>query len=446
MRILVIGSGGREHALVWKLQRDGHEVVCAPGNAGISRVAECVEISPEDIEAVAALATKRGFDLTVVGPEAPLVAGISDEFRRRGLPVFGPNREAAQLEGSKAFSKTLMRQCGIPTARFTAFTNPATAKFFIAAKRFPLVIKASGLALGKGAVVVRSRAEADALIDDFMVRRTVGDGGATVVIEDFLVGEEASIIGITDGERVFYLAPSQDHKALLDLDQGPNTGGMGAYAPAPIVTPELQTMVEQQVFAPLLKGLRQRGIEYRGVIYAGVIVTAEGPYVLEFNCRFGDPETQVILPLLDADLGELLRAAADGNLQSAVRSPQSAVSRHALCVVAASGGYPGRYEKGKVIELPPPASRLSPDAEEDVVVFHAGTTMLDDKVVTSGGRVLGVTGLGSTLPEAKQKAYAALNGIHFEGMQFRKDIGDKGIRRSQGSKVKTQKPESEGGS
>jgi phosphoribosylamine--glycine ligase len=435
MKILVLGSGGREHALVWKLKRDGHEVTCAPGNAGICRVAECAALNPEDIAAVVAYAGPNRFDLTVVGPEAPLVAGIGDEFRRCGMPIFGPTRQAAQLEGSKAFAKQLMRECGIPTARFETFTDPAKARAYLAGQEYPLVIKASGLALGKGAVIVRTRAEAEALVGEMMVGRTLGEAGTTVVVEEFLQGEEASIIGITDGRQVFYLSPSQDHKALQDGDQGPNTGGMGAYAPAPIVTPELQAAVEKMVFEPLLEGLCRRGIEYRGVVYAGIMVTNKGPYVLEFNCRFGDPETQVILPLLSVDLGELLLAAANGDLSAATRGSGSAVPGHALCVVAASGGYPGKYEKGKAVTgLRGQGSGIG----EGVVVFHAGTMMQDGAIVTSGGRVLGVTGLGPTLPEAKLKAYEALSGIHFEGMQFRRDIGDKGIRRSQKSEVRSQ--------
>jgi len=275
-----------------------------------------------------------------------------------------------------------------------------------------------------------------------MVSRTMGEAGATVVIEEFLQGEEASIIGIADGRQVFYLSPSQDHKALLDGDQGPNTGGMGAYAPAPIVTPELQDAVEKAVFAPLFEGLRRRGIEYRGVVYAGIMKTDKGPYVLEFNCRFGDPETQVILPLLEADLGEMLLDAATGKVQAREQRANGKEQRYALCVVAASAGYPGKYEKGKPItgvrSHGTGVREQGSGGGEDVIVFHAGTRMQDGVVVTSGGRVLGVTGLGPTLPEAKQKAYTALNGIHFEGMQFRRDIGDKGIRRSQKSEVRSQ--------
>jgi len=440
VKILVVGSGGREHAIVWKLKRDGHEVVCASGNAGICRIAECVALNPEDIATVKEYVRKTGFDLTIVGPEAPLVAGIADEFRRLGLPIFGPGQKGAQLEGSKAFSKALMQEAGIPTARFETFTDVGKARAYLAGQQYPLVVKASGLALGKGAVIVRSRSEAEALVEEMMVGRVMGEAGAIVVIEEFLSGEEASIIGITDGERVAYLAPSQDHKALLDGDQGPNTGGMGAYAPAPIVTPELQAEVERQVFVPLLEGLRRRGIEYRGVIYAGIMVTDKGPYVLEFNCRFGDPETQVILPLLSADLGELLLDAATGRVQVKEQRANRREQRHALCVVAASAGYPGKYEKGKTIAG---VGGQGSGIRGDVVVFHAGTKMQDGVVVTSGGRVLGVTGMGPTLPEAKKKAYDALSKVHFEGMQYRRDIGDKGIRRSQSSKVKTQNPKSE---
>jgi len=424
MKILVLGAGGREHAIVWKLKKDGHEVVCGPGNAGISQIADCVELNLENIASVVDYARHNSFDLTVVGPEGPLVMGIADAFRSSHLPVFGPNKEAAQLEGSKAFAKHLIRQCRIPTPRFTVFTDVVVAKFYLDAQKYPMVIKASGLALGKGAIVVHTRKEANAVIDQLMVNRTLGEAGSTVVIEEFLTGEEISVIGITDGEHITYLPPSQDHKALLDGDQGPNTGGMGAYAPAPIVTPELQSTIEEQIFTPLLKGLRRRGIEYRGVIYAGIMVTSKGPFVLEFNCRFGDPETQALLPLLDADLGELLLAAAQGKLKSAPPR-QPTVPGYALCVVAASDGYPGKYEKGK------PISGVGGQGSGvgDTMIFHAGTKFMGSQIVTSGGRVLGVTGLGKTLSDAKRKAYAGLSRVKFEGMQYRRDIGDKGIAR-----------------
>jgi phosphoribosylamine--glycine ligase len=460
VKILVLGSGGREHAIVWKLKRNGHEIFCAPGNAGICEIATCMALNPEDIAGIADCARQNRFDLTVVGPEAPLVAGIADEFARQRLAIFGPNRTAAQLEGSKAFAKSLMQECGIPTARFETFTDARPALAYVASQEYPLVIKASGLALGKGAVIVRSKAEARDIVAQMLMRKAFGAAGETVIVEEYLHGEEASIIGISDGDQVIFLEPSQDHKALLDGDKGPNTGGMGAYAPAPIVTPELQAAVEQRVFAPLLKGLKRRGIEYRGVIYAGIMVTDQGPQVLEFNCRFGDPETQAILPLFEGDLGELMLAAATGRIRTqdtgapppapGIRTPEVSVppkaapwrkapgdtsrgnvsaSRgknreqgYALCVVAASGGYPGSYEKGKPI-------RGELGEREDVIVFHAGTRQQDKRIVTSGGRVLGITGLGRTLAGAKATAYSALARIHFDGMQYRRDIGDKGIRR-----------------
>jgi phosphoribosylamine--glycine ligase len=420
MNLFVLGSGGREHALVWKFVRDGHKVTCAPGNAGIAQIAECVQVNLDDNKALAEYAARNRFDLTVVGPEAPLVNGVADEFRPRGLPLFGPTRAGAQLEGSKAFAKGLMQEHGIPTARFETFTDAAQALAYVQSHDYPLVIKASGLAAGKGAVIVQNRDEARLTIEQMLTDEAFGPAGATVVIEDFLVGEEASIIAITDGRAIACLAPSQDHKALLDGDQGPNTGGMGAYAPAPVVTPEVQHAVEQMIFAPLLKGLQAKGIEYQGIIYAGIMMTARGPSVLEFNCRFGDPETQVILPQLKTDLAKLLLAAVQGRLAGV---PLVNLPGSVLCVVAASAGYPGSYEKGRLI-----AGDLSDAA--DTMVFHAGTARRDGQLVTSGGRVLGVTARADSLPQAKAKAYARLKHISFPGMTYRSDIGDKGIRRN----------------
>ena len=419
MRILVLGSGGREHALVWKLHQDGHDVHCAPGNAGIAQIATCVKRDPLDFVGVGDYIQRVGIDLTVVGPEGPLVEGIVDRFASLQLPIFGPTSSAARLEGSKAFAKNLMLECGIPTARFENFADAHLARAYVDDQEYPLVIKASGLALGKGAVIVRTKEEAHAVIEEMLIKRTFGTASETIVIEEYLTGEEASIIGITDGRQVVFLASSQDHKALQDGDQGPNTGGMGAYAPAPVVSPDIQATVESQIFAPLLTALHHKGIEYRGVIYAGIMITQTGPYVLEFNCRFGDPETQVILPLLRSDLGELLLASAQGDL-----SDWKVENRgyYALCVVAASAGYPGAYEKGRPI-----SGELVGD--RDVVVFHAGTKRQDSAVVTSGGRVLGVTGLGTTLVEARKRAYWGLGRIEFEGMHYRRDIGEKGIRR-----------------
>jgi len=419
MRILVVGGGGREHALVWTLARFHKELFCAPGNAGIAELAECVAIEPGDIPRLAEFARKQRIDLTVVGPEAPLVAGLADEFQRQGLAVFGPTRAGAQLEGDKAFAKRLMQELGIPTARFEVFDDVAKARRFLARQPERVVIKAAGLAAGKGVVVAQTRDEAEAALNRFMVEGQLGPAGRSVVIEECLEGEEASIIGLCDGQTVRFLRPSQDHKRLLDNDQGPNTGGMGAYAPAPVVTPDVERRVEEWVFRPLLAGLRDKGIDYRGVIYAGMMLTEQGPYVLEFNCRFGDPETQVILPLLEGDLAELLMACVLGRLaERAVRCSDE----WALCVVAAAEGYPGAYRQGMVI------SGLEGVGEE-VIVFHAGTRRVAGQVVTNGGRVLGVTGRGKTLQEARDRAYQALKGISFEGMRFRSDIGVRGLTR-----------------
>jgi phosphoribosylamine---glycine ligase len=435
VKLLVVGSGGREHALAWKLAQQ-HQVSCCPGNAGISSVAECVDIPATDINRIADHARRERFDLTVVGPEAPLVDGIADEFERLGLPVFGPVRAAARLEGDKAFAKQLMQEQGIPTARFGTFAEYVAARSYLEQTGAPVVVKASGLAAGKGAVICRSRDEAEETLRRMMVEHELGEAGATVVIEEFLEGEEASVIGVCDGERVAMFPSSQDHKALLDGDRGPNTGGMGAYAPAPVVTRELLGRIERDVFRPLLAGFRKMGIEYRGVIYAGMMLTADGPKVLEFNCRFGDPETQALLPLLESDLAELLLACGRGSL-SGVEPRWS--GNWALTVVAASAGYPGAYPKGKVIEgldgLQNADRRLqnaecrTPDPRPQAVVFHAGTKLDGGHVVTNGGRVLAVTGIGTSLQQARERAYERLGTISFDGMQFRSDIGRRGLAR-----------------
>jgi len=419
MRILVVGSGGREHALVWKLAQSGEPVFCAPGNAGISRIAECRPVKADDIPGLMKLAAEEKIDLTVVGPEAPLAAGIADDFAAKGLAVFGPTKSAARLESDKGFAKSLMKQQGIPTADFETFEDFDKARDYARGRSLPLVVKASGLAAGKGAVICRTGEEVEATLRMMMVETGLGAAGSTVVIEEFLEGEEASVIGICDGTRVEMLVPSQDHKALLDGDRGPNTGGMGAYAPAPVVTPSLGREIGELVFKPLLAGLQRQGIEYRGVIYAGMMLTSQEPKVLEFNCRFGDPETQAVLPLLRSDLGQTLAACAAGKLGPGLEwSADSAV-----CVVAASSGYPGKYEKGVKIEGDVVGS-------DGVVVFHAGTRQTEDgAVVTNGGRVLGVTGKGPSLREARDKAYEALTKVGFAGMTFRKDIAWRGLER-----------------
>lgn len=419
MRILVVGSGGREHALVWKLAQHHKPVFSAPGNAGIARIAECADIKPDNIPGLADFAARESIDLTVVGPEAPLVAGIGDEFARRGLVLFGPTREGARLEGDKSFAKRLMQEQGIPTPGFEAFDDYEKARTYLAGQVIPVVVKASGLAAGKGVVVCSTREQAEQALHDMMVEARFGEAGSRVVIERFLEGEEASMIGVCDGKRVVTMVASQDHKRLKDGDQGPNTGGMGAYAPAPVVTREIADAVEEKVFLPLLKGFDRLGIEYRGAVYAGIMLTQDGPSVLEFNCRFGDPETQAVLPLTGGDLGELLLACAQGELAGRKLSRSD---RTAVCVVAASGGYPGAYRKGVPI-----SGELF--GSEDVVVFHAGTRMEGEAVVTSGGRVLGVTGIGADLPQARDRAYAAMGRISFDGMFFRGDIGHRGLAR-----------------
>ncbi len=421
MKVLVVGSGGREHALVWAVSRFGHRVFCAPGNVGIARLAECVEIEPLNIPELVRFARKVKVDLTIVGPEAPLVAGIADEFERNGLVVFGPKAAAAQLEGDKLYAKMLMERYRIPTARFQCFERFEDADAWVRRAEMPVVIKAGGLAGGKGVAVVNSYTEAHQVLVEYMQEGKLGMAGRRVVIEECLVGEEVSIIGLCDGKRVRFLVPSQDHKRLLDNDQGPNTGGMGAYAPVPAVSGEVFQQVVNLVFEPLMKGLHQEGIDYRGAIYAGLMLTGEGPKVLEFNCRLGDPETQVILPLFDGDFAEACRQCAEGMLpDTPVKFPEP--ERWALCVVLASPGYPGNYEKGLPISG-------QVDDGENTLIFHAGTRLDNGRLVTSGGRVLGITGLGRTLTEARQRAYYRVGLIYFAGMHYRHDIGARGLRR-----------------
>jgi len=419
LRILVIGSGGREHALIWKLGEHKNQLFCAPGNGGIAGLAQCEKIRAEDIPALLKLAEQLKVDLVVVGPEVPLVLGIVDEFQKNRIPIFGPRKEAARLEGEKAFAKRLMKEYNIPTAEFEIFSDEKKAKKYVETKAGRVVIKASGLAAGKGAMVCPTKDEAFAAIEKALVQKEFGKAGETIVIEQFLEGEEASIIAITDGNTIVPLIPSQDHKPLLNDDEGPNTGGMGAYAPAPLITKELAKEIQTKIFNRLLVALQKQSIEYCGVIYAGIIITDSGPYVLEFNCRFGDPETQPVLPLLKSDSAEVMLSTIAGKLAQ-INLKWS--TDYALCVVAASAGYPGKYEKGKEI-----TGNLR--NREDVLIFHAGTEKREGKLYTAGGRVLGVTGIGSTLSQAKQKAYQALEQIKFEGLYYRTDIGDKGIRR-----------------
>jgi phosphoribosylamine--glycine ligase len=422
MKVLVVGGGGREHALVWKLMQSPRvdKVYCAPGNAGISEIAECVSIDPTNIDALLDFVKYNWIDLTVVGPEVPLTAGIVDAFVKEERLIFGPDAVGAQLEGSKIFAKDFMKKYGIPTAEYKIFSSYIHAEEYVRLKGAPIVIKADGLAAGKGVIVAETVDEAVDALRMIMKDKAFGDAGKKVVVEQCLKGEEVSFMIITDGKTVLPLATSQDHKAIFDGDKGPNTGGMGAYSPAPIVTESLEAEITQSIINPVIKGLTKERIDFRGVIYVGVMVCEGKPYVLEFNCRFGDPEAQPILMRLDSDLFELLKATSEGRLEYIDLEWKDDVS---MCVVLASGGYPGSYKKGDVIK-----GLGSFKNEEDVVVFHAGTSLKGEDVVTSGGRVLGVTALGKDIKTAKDNAYKAVGKIQFEGMQYRKDIGDKAIK------------------
>ena len=423
MRVLVIGSGGREHALVWKIHQSPRvtKVFAAPGSAGIGELAELVPIFAEKIDELAAFAEREKIDLTIVGPELPLTLGIVDLFESRGLRIFGPNKAAAQLEGSKAFAKEILEANRIPTAAFGTFTDAASAKSYLNRQSPPYVIKADGLAAGKGVVICASKDEAASVIDDILVRKIFGAAGNKVVVEEFLEGEEASFMALADGEHVLPLATSQDHKRVFDHDQGPNTGGMGAYSPAPVVTPELHQRVLKEILTPLLAGLQKNGIRFRGVIYAGLMITASGPKVLEFNVRFGDPECQPIMLRMQSDLIPLLEASIEGRLD------QVAAQWHpgpAVCVVLTAKGYPGDYEKGKEIHG---LDRLN--GWKHGFVFHAGTAKKDQRWFTTGGRVLGVTARGESIGEAVAEAYRAVGEISWDGMHYRKDIARRALAR-----------------
>ncbi len=429
MNILVIGGGGREHALAWKLAQSPkvQMVYVAPGNGGTARDKRLKNINITDVTALREWAIAEKIELTVVGPEAPLAAGVVDEFRAHGLRVFGPTKAAAQLESSKAFSKAFMQRHAIPTAAYDTFTDPVLAHAYVDKMGAPIVIKADGLAAGKGVVVAMSLTEAHEAIDFMLLDNTLGvshnTGGARVVIEEFLQGEEASFIVLCDGKNVTALATSQDHKRLLDGDQGPNTGGMGAYSPAPVVTPEVHARAMREVIMPTIKGMEKDGIPYTGFLYAGLMIDAQGHIkTLEFNCRMGDPETQPILMRLKSDLVDVLWAATEPGPHGKLDQVELEWDRHiALGVVIAAPGYPMNPRKGDVITGLP---KDSPDA----VVFHAGTAMQDGQVLTSGGRVLCVTVLGETVKQAQQRAYELSKSIHFEGMQYRTDIGHRAMK------------------
>jgi phosphoribosylamine---glycine ligase len=423
MKILVIGGGGREHALVWKLSQSPRveQIYAAPGSDGIGESAEVITIGIEDIDGLAAFAEKNHIDLTVVGPELPLTLGIAELFQKRGLKIFAPGRAAARLEGSKAFAKEILHENRIPTAAFGAFTDAAAAKKFLESLKPPYVIKADGLAAGKGVLICARRAEAEAAIDDVLTRRVFGAAGDKVVIEEFLEGEEASFIVLTDGAHILPLASSQDHKRVFDADQGPNTGGMGAYSPAPVVTPEMHRRIMDEILYPMLKGLQRRGIDYRGTLYAGLMLTAGGPKVLEFNARFGDPECQPLMLRLKSDLVPLLEAAIDGRLD---HIQAEWYDDAAVCVVLTAGGYPGEYSKGQEIHG---LEKLQ--GWRSGAVFHAGTTKKDGRWLTNGGRVLGVTARGANIAAAAAEAYRAVDEISWEGMHYRKDIAHRAIKK-----------------
>lgn len=422
MNVLVIGSGGREHALAWKLRQSKRveRLYVAPGNAGTAELGENLPVEAEDIDGLLAAARAHNVDLTVVGPEAPLAAGIVDRFVAAGLRIFGPSQAAARLEADKAFAKDLMARHGIPTPAYRTFDRYDEALAYVRSRACPLVVKATGLAAGKGVTVCREPAEAEAALRRTMVQREFGTAGDRVVIEECLSGQEATVLAFTDGRTVLPMVVAQDHKALLDGDRGPNTGGMGSYAPAPIVTPDLLNRIVSTIVQPTVDALRGEGIPYRGVLYAGLMLTAQGPQVIEFNSRFGDPEAQVILPLLEEDLLPIVEACLDGTLHTVTLHWQR---RYCLCVVMASHGYPGTYRKGLPIEGLDEAAALP-----ETVVFHAGTRRVDGRVMTAGGRVLGVTALGDTLAQAAGRAYAAVERIRFEGAYYRRDIGAKALR------------------
>lgn len=423
MQVLVIGGGGREHTLVWKLAQSKSvtKIYAAPGNPGMKGLAECVDLDIADLDGLADWAEKHAIDLTVVGPEAPLVAGIVDVFKARGLTIFGPSAKAAEIEGSKIFSKELMEKYGVPTAFFKVCDNLADARAFVEEKGAPIVIKADGLAAGKGVVVAMTKDEALDALDDMMGHHKFGSAGNRVVIEEFMEGEEASLLAFTDGKTIVPMLAAQDHKRVNDGDQGPNTGGMGAYCPAPVMTAALKEKTVKEVLHPIVDALAKEGRPYSGCLYAGLMIKGDSVKVVEFNARFGDPETQVVLPLLQSDLAEIMAACAKGTLQPEMVEWSD---KAAVCVVMASGGYPGSYKKGLPI-----TGLKAAGAMEDVVVFHAGTREEDGKILTNGGRVLGVTAVADDIPSAQQKAYDAVDKIHFEGAHFRQDIAWRALRR-----------------
>ncbi|MCG8403145.1 MAG: phosphoribosylamine--glycine ligase [Firmicutes bacterium] len=419
MKVLIVGGGGREHALAWKFSRSPRvkKIFCAPGNAGIAALAECANINAEDIPAIVNLVRSQKIDLTVVGPEAPLVAGLVDALEKEGYPVFGPRKRAAEIEGSKVLAKEIMLKNDIPTAWYAVFDDAAKAAGYIRKIDGACVVKADGLAAGKGVIVAPDASTALEAVNMIMKDKAFGAAGDRIVVEEYLRGQEASVLAFTDGEHVVPMLPAQDHKQVFDDDRGPNTGGMGAYAPAPLINVALQKHVLEKILVPTVRGMAEEGRPYRGVLYAGIMLTEKGPFVLEYNARFGDPEAQPILMMLESDLADVLEALLAGELNKVDLRWHSGAS---VCVVLAAGGYPGSYRKGEVVagldKMP-----------ENVLAFHAGTGIENDRVVTAGGRVLGITALAEDIPAAIDLAYRGVSQVQFAGMHHRKDIGKKAL-------------------
>lgn len=423
MKVLVIGGGGREHAIVWKLaqSRSVEKIYCCPGNAGIAELAECIDVNQNDFDALLDFVKYEWIDLTIVGPEDPLSKGIVDLFEKEGRRIVGPCRDAARLESSKIFAKELMRLHGIPTAEYKVFTSYLHAEEYIRVKGAPIVVKADGLAAGKGVFVASTVDEALDALRLILKEKAFGPAGERVLVEQCLKGEEASYMVFTDGETIIPMASSQDHKRIFDNDEGPNTGGMGAYSPAPVITSDMQKIVMERVMRPTVRALKAMGLSYKGILYAGLMIDKGNPYVLEFNCRLGDPETQPVLSRLDGDLMEIGMAISEKRLaEAAVDWKKDA----AVCVVVSSEGYPGKYKKGEAISGIEEANNI-----QGVQVFHAGTEFKNGSVTTSGGRVLGVTATGATIADAKKKTYEAVEKIHFRGMHYRRDIADRALNR-----------------
>lgn len=422
MNILILGSGGREHALLWKLAQspEATKLYAVPGNPGMAELAECVAGSIEDNAAVVKLAQEKKIDLVVVGPEVPLTNGVVDALRAAGIKAFGPTKAAAELEGSKSFSKDIMKKYGIPTAKYEVFTDADAARAYIEKEGAPIVIKADGLAAGKGVIVAETKEQALDAVHEIMDDAAFGKAGSRVVIEAFMEGEEASLLAFTDGKTIRPMVSSQDHKRAYDGDKGPNTGGMGTYAPAPVMTKDMVEQATEKILKPMIAAMAKEGRPYQGCLYAGLMITEEGPKVVEFNARFGDPETQVILPLLRGDLVKIMQACVDGTLDTAAVDWEDGA---AVCVVMASGGYPRSYKKGYAIDGLKKAESLG------TFVFHAGTAKKDGKVVTSGGRVLGVTARGGGIKEATEKAYKGVEAIRFTDEFHRKDIAHRALER-----------------